>query len=87
MELQREILVTIAEEAVTRALYVLGLTSGEISRNKALSIYGKWFKDAISNGKIKPCRIGTGKTGTHYYSVSDILSARSEDLIKADIIR
>ena len=74
---------TIAEAAAVTVLTTLGMTSGEISRNRALAVYGKWFRDAEAAGRIKPVRIGEGKNGTRWYSIVEILSTRAADEQKA----
>lgn len=74
---------TIAEAAAVSVLTSLGMTSGEISRNRAISVYGKWFTKAIAAGRIKPVRVGEGRGATKWYSVMDILSLRAEDENKA----
>lgn len=75
----------IAEAAALAVLKTLGLTSGEISRNRAIAVYGKWFKDAEKAGRLRPVRIGVGKTGTRWYSVSEILALKAKDEELAEI--
>lgn len=86
MELGQEIITTIAEEAVVRALTALGLTSGELSQRRAVALYGKWFTDAVIAGKIVPCRIDNGRNGTKHYRIEDILIAKTCDLAQAEVI-
>lgn len=74
---------TIAQAAAVEVLTALGMTSGEISRNQALRVYGVWFKDAEAAGRVHPVRVGVGKTGTKWYAVSDLLAARAADMSKA----
>ena len=74
----------IAQAAAVEVLQNLGLTAGEMSRNRALAIYGKWFKDAEAQGRLNPVRTGTGRTGTKWYSVSDILALKAHDLAAAE---
>ena len=38
-------------------LVTLGIHSGEISMRKARDVYGKWFIDAVNNGRLFPCRV------------------------------
>lgn len=76
----------IASAAAVEVLQALGITAGEMSRNRALAVYGVWFKDAEAAGKIRPVRVGTGKTGTKWYAVSDILAARAADMSAAQMI-
>ena len=86
MDLGKEIITTIAEEAVVRALTTLGITSGEVSQRRAISLYGKWFTDAVNSGKIKPCRVDDGHSGTKHYRVSDILTIKALDMAQAEVI-
>ncbi len=74
----------IAQAAAVEVLQNLGITAGEISRNRAISVYGKWFKDAEEQGRLNPIRVGTGRTGTKWYAVSDILALKANDLAVAE---
>lgn len=74
---------TIAKAAAVEVLEALGLTAGEISRNQAVKVYGVWFKDAEASGRVRPVRVGAGKTGTKWYAVSEILAVRAADLSRA----
>lgn len=67
-------------------LRLAGVTSGELTERKARKIYGKWFSDAVAMGHIKPCRIGTGKTGTRYYMVTDILTYKAQGCTPPSLI-
>jgi len=81
-----EILIkTCVELGTTQTLETLGLTSGEVSRNKAISVYGRYFKEAEKAGRIRPYRVGNGKNGTKYFRVVDILSLRAEDALRAEL--
>ena len=75
---------TIAQAAAAEVLRDLGVHAGEISRNRAIAVYGKWFKDAEEAGRILPVRAGSGKTSTKWYAVSDILALKASDLAKAE---
>lgn len=86
MELGEEIITTIAEEAVVRALTSLGITSGEISQRKARDLYGKWFMECVDAGRIKPCRVDNGIRGTKHYRIADILTVKAFDLSKAEVV-
>lgn len=57
---------------VSRAMTALGMTSGEISKSAALRTYGKWFKDACEQGRLKPVRTGGKAKSTKWYSVDEI---------------
>lgn len=63
----------------------LGVTAGEVSQRQAEKIYGSWFKMASSSNRIHPVRVGNGNTGTKWYSVTEILSLRAQDEIKAEL--
>ena len=76
----------IAEVAAAEVLQALGVHAGEMSRNRALAVYGKWFKEAEENGRLSPVRIGTGRTGTKWYAVSDILALKASDTAAAEIV-
>ena len=54
-------------------LRLAGVTAGEISERQARKTYGKPFTDAVAAGKIRPVRVGTGKTATRHYRITDIL--------------
>jgi hypothetical protein len=75
-----------AQMLVTETLRQLGLTSGEITERQAKRTYGKPFTDAVAAGKIKPVRIGYGKTATKHYRVLDILDWQNECYKPATII-
>ena len=76
---------TCVELGSAQTLEALGLTSGEISRNRAISVYGRYFKDAEREGRIRPYRVGNGKNGTKYFRVVDILSLRAKDVLRAEL--
>lgn len=69
-----------------QTLEVLGISSGEISMRKAIKVYGKWFSDAVMRNKIQPCRVESGRAGTKWYRVVDILKAKTEDCARAELI-
>lgn len=68
------------------ALRLAGVTDGEISERKARNTYGKWFTDAVASGRIRPVRIGTGKTSTKHYRITDILAYKAECYTPAELI-
>lgn len=68
------------------ALRLAGVTSGEISERKARNIYGKWFTDAVAAGRIKPVRVGAGKTSTKHYRITDILAYKAECYTPAELL-
>ena len=63
----------------------LGLTAGEISQRKARKLYGKWFDEAESAGRITPAHIDSGRNGTRHYRVVELLEVRCADRIKAEL--
>ena len=73
------------EIGCVQTMRALGVTSGELSERQALKTYGKWFKEAVERGWLKPCRVGDGRTGTRWYNVTDILSYKARKEIKARI--
>jgi len=75
----------IAQAAAVEVLTTLGMTSGEISRNRAVKVYGRWFIDAEAAGRIQPIRVGTGKTGTRWFSITEILALRASDYQAAEL--
>ena len=72
--------------AVVETLIALGMTTGELSYNKALKVYGQDFARFVREGKLTPCRVGKGRTGNKWYSVSDIIAVRIAEQRKAEII-
>lgn len=81
-----EILIqTCVELGTARTLETLGVSSGEISQRKARNVYGKYFTDADKAGRIRPCRIENGRTGTKWYRVADILALKVEDATRAEL--
>lgn len=77
---------TCVEIGTTTALVNLGMTSGEISQRRAKKVYGDYFVQLERSGRIRPCRIESGRAGTRYYLVSEILSLRADDYAKAELI-
>ena len=76
---------TCIELGTAKTLETLGISSGEISQRKARNVYGKYFTDADRSGRIRPCRIEDGRTGTRWYRVIDILALKAQDLTKAEL--
>lgn len=69
-----------------QTLESLGIHSGEISMRKARDTYGKWFIDAVAKNRIRPCRVESGKSGTKWFRVVDILALKADDAAKAELI-
>lgn len=82
--LQR-LIATAVEIGYQRGLENTGHVSGEVSHNKARALYGSWFVDAVKAGKVRPVRIGDGRTGRHTYRIHDILMARLIDEAGAEL--
>lgn len=76
---------TCVELGSAKTIEALGLSSGEISQRKARDIYGKWFVDADRDGRILPCHIEEGKSGTRKYRVVDILALKAQDAARAEL--
>lgn len=76
---------TCVELGTVRAMEALGVTSGEISQRKAISVYGKYFTDAVKRGRLYPCRVEEGKAGTKFYRVVDILKLKAKDAAQAEL--
>ena len=70
---------------VTETLRQLGMASGEISERQARRTYGKPFIEAVASGKIRPVRVGAGKTATKHYRIIDILALQSEAYAPAQL--
>lgn len=77
---------TCTELGATAALKALGLTAGEKSQRQCRDTYGKWFADAVRDGRLRPCRIEEGRAGTKYYDITEILRLKAADAARAEII-
>ena len=55
---------------VLETLRALGLADRQVSQREAERIYGRWFRDAVKRGDIKPARCGSR---TRWYSIAEIL--------------
>ena len=80
-ELRHIIQLTVVEMAV-----LLGIGDTELSYTQASARFGSFFRDMVSRGKLRPCRIGNGRNGTHWYSVREIVALRAEEESKATLI-
>jgi hypothetical protein len=85
MELTKGIIQDIASCAAAQVMEALGVTSGRITQRQAEETYGKWFRDAIRDHRIKPVSVGEGRNGRRMYSVKDILALRAEDAARASL--
>lgn len=68
-----------------QTLVLMGVHSGEISMRKARDTYGKWFMDAVKDGRIFPCRVEDGRAGTKWFSVTEILSLKADEVARAEL--
>lgn len=66
-----------------QTLEALGVSSGEISQRKARNVYGKYFVDAVNEGRIHPVRVENGRAGTRWYKVEDILALKVKESARA----
>lgn len=73
------------QATVAETLAATGQASTEISQSQAKRLYGRWFKDAIATGRIKPVNSGKGGTSTKWYSILEIRSLRAAENFKAEI--
>lgn len=80
------IITTCTELGATLAYEKAGMTSGEISLRQAKKVYGKWFIDAVNDGRIYPVRVENGHAGTKFFKVSDILKLKTLDAVRAELI-
>lgn len=63
------------QAVVLETLKALGVADRQVSGREAERIYGRWFRDAVRRGDIKPARYGSR---TRWYSVADILDYESK---------
>ena len=68
-----------------QTLVLMGVHSGEISMRKARDVYGKWFMDAVNDGRLFPCRVENGRAGTRWFKVTDILALKAADAARAEL--
>lgn len=85
MNIQRIISASV-EAGATAALIKAGLTNPLISQRQAEKTFGKWFANAVKDGKIYPCKIGEGSHATRWYSVNEINALLLTDITAADIV-
>ena len=81
----REFLMEFTQAVVAQTLESMGVTAGEISQRQARKVYGKWFDFQLQNGRISPVRVESGRAGTKWYRVSEILCLKAEDRMKANL--
>ena len=86
--MSKDEILAIAEIAASIALEKAGVSNGEMSCTEAKRVYGSFFREAVREGRIRPCRQGlgkTGKAGKKYFRVADILALRAELVQRANI--
>jgi hypothetical protein len=80
------LLTTVFEAGVAEGLRNIGMHSGEITQREAFRVYGTWFREAVQNGRIKPCRYNGSKNCTKWYKVRDILALKGKDELAAYLL-
>lgn len=72
------------QAVVLETLKALGLSDRQVSQREAERTYGRWFRDAVKRGEIKPARCGSR---TRWYSIADILEyeAKGRELARIQI--
>ena len=81
-----DIIMAAAALGAQMALEAAGCTSGDMTYNQAKKTYGSWFVEAVSTGRLYPSRVGKGPHGTRWYSVREILSLRTADIMPAKLL-
>jgi hypothetical protein len=85
MDARRMITAWVAVGAA-EGLRLAGVTAGEVSERQARKTYGKWFDDEVAAGRIRPVRIGAGRTATKHYLLTDILTRKAECYTPAELL-
>lgn len=67
------------------AFALCGVTSGEVSERQARKVYGTWFREAVEAGRIRPVRVGVGRTATRWYSIAEILAYKAAAITRAEL--
>ena len=70
------------QAVVLETLKALGLADRVVSQREAERIYGRWFRDAVRRGDIRPARVG-GRT--RWYSVAEINAYEMQERERARI--
>lgn len=76
---------TATQLGAVQTLTMLGLHSGDISYNQGRRVYGRWFIDAVKNGRISPVHVGNGANGKHTFRLTDILTLKAADEAAAEL--
>lgn len=74
-----------AAQGAAQVIETLGLSAGEISFRRARDIYGKWFTDAVKNGRVHPSRVDDGPRGIRRFRIVDIQQLKTADLMRAEL--
>lgn len=82
----RDVIMAAAALGAQMALEAAGCTSGDITYNQAKKTYGAWFVEAVRAGRLYPSRVGKGPHATRWYSVREILSLRTADIMPAKLL-
>lgn len=73
--------------AAKRVLKEAGLIKDEISYREAVRRYGKWFTDHYTEGRLVGRKKGVGKNAKMHFSVAEIESLQSAEVIKASVVK
>lgn len=68
----------VIRRTVITTLQMLGLESGYCSYNRASKLWGKAFRQAAREGKIKPISKGDGRNGKLTYDINTIITTLYE---------
>ena len=79
------LITTAASMGAALTMEAMGVSSGELSLRQSRNTYGKWFMDAYNQGRIRPCRVEDGRTGTKFFRVVDILALKTADAARAEL--
>lgn len=76
----------LVRQTVVEMAIMLGIGDTEVSYTQGSARFGSFFRDMVHRGKLKPCRVGQGRNGTHWYSVRDIVNLKAEEESKAKLL-
>lgn len=85
--LTRQMLTDIIADAVSQGIrnYEAG-KSGEVSYRKGVQQYGKWFVDAVEEGRLRGRRRGDKSNSKITYQVKDIEALRAQEIAESSNI-
>ena len=72
--------------AAKKALSEVGLMKDEISYREAVRRYGKWFTDHYTAGRLTGIKKGVGKNAKMHFSVAEIESLQSAEVLRASML-